>query len=243
MAETQTDTGAKTSPDEMPHILVIDDDERLRTLLYRYLGSNGFLVSTAVDATDARAKLQSLVYDLLVLDVMMPGESGFELTRALKDEGSTLPILLLTAKGETEARIEGLEAGADDYLSKPFEPRELLLRINAILRRAERSSEAKDKKPRFGRWIYDPARSQLTDGDESVGLTTMEATLLDALLQKKGEIVSRDELAETGGISGNERTIDVQVTRLRKKIESDPKNPRFLQTVRGKGYMLRPDDL
>ena len=227
-----------------PHILVVDDDTRLRGLLGRYLGEQGFVVTTARNATDARAKLKSLAFDLMVLDVMMPGESGFELTRALRQEKTApLPILLLTAKGETEDRIEGLEAGADDYLLKPFEPRELLLRINAILRRAPKPQTKVKATLRLGAWTYDPERDELTSADESVSLTGMEAGLMRALAASPGQTLSRETLTErsAAGQAINDRTIDVQVTRLRRKIEADVKNPRYLITVRGGGYSLRPD--
>jgi len=229
-----------------PHILVVDDDTRLRGLLGRYLNEQGFVVTTAKNASDARVKLKSLVFDLMVLDVMMPGESGFELTRALRvaeQEGRPLPILLLTAKGETEDRIEGFEAGADDYLMKPFEPRELLLRINAILRRASKPKAAAKVKVRLGDWTYDPERNELVSAKEIVVLTGMEAGLMRALAKSPGKALSREALVEqsAAGQAINDRTIDVQVTRLRRKIETDAKNPRYLVTVRGEGYCLRPD--
>ena len=229
-----------------PHILVVDDDTRLRGLLARYLGEQGFIVVTARNAEDARAKLKSLAFDLMVLDVMMPGESGFELTRALRLSdvaARPLPILLLTAKGETDDRIEGLEAGADDYLLKPFEPRELLLRINAILRRAPKPKIAKKIELRLGTWTYDPERDELRSDNEIVSLTGMEAGLMRALAASPGQVVSRETLSErsAAGQAINGRTIDVQVTRLRRKIEADAKNPRYLITVRGGGYSLRPD--
>ncbi len=233
-----------------PHILVVDDDTRLRGLLARYLGEQGIIVTTARDAEDARAKLKSLAFDLMVLDVMMPGESGFELTRSLRHADRTqqkprhpLPILLLTAKGETDDRIEGLEAGADDYLMKPFEPRELRLRIDAILRRAAKPEKAGKKELRLGRWIYDIERNELKSESEIVTFTGMEAALMRALADAPGQVLSREALAErsTAGQAINDRTIDVQVTRLRRKIETDAKNPRYLVTVRGEGYTLRPD--
>jgi two-component system phosphate regulon response regulator OmpR len=229
-----------------PHILVVDDDNRLRNLLARYLSEQGLVVATAKSAADARAKLKSLSFDLMVLDVMMPGESGFELTRSLRQaEGDArpLPILLLTARGETEDRIEGLEAGADDYLMKPFEPRELLLRINAILRRAPKPKAAPKVEIQLGSWIYDPERNELKSPHEVVVLTGMEAALMKALAASPGQVLSREALVErsAAGQAINDRTIDVQVTRLRRKIEADAKNPRYLITVRGEGYTLRPD--
>jgi two-component system phosphate regulon response regulator OmpR len=233
-----------------PHILVVDDDTRLRVLLGRYLHEQGFVVATAKNAADARAKLKSLAFDLMVLDVMMPGESGFDFIRALRKADAkaqppraSLPVLLLTAKGETEDRIEGLEAGADDYLMKPFEPRELLLRINAILRRAPKPKAAERTELHLGAWTYDPERNELKSADEIVALTGMEAALMRALADAQGQVLSREILAERSatGQEINDRTIDVQVTRLRRKIEADPKNPRYLVTVRGEGYSLRPD--
>ncbi|MDD3030265.1 MAG: response regulator transcription factor [Alphaproteobacteria bacterium] len=229
-----------------PHILVVDDDTRLRRLLERYLSEQGFVVATARSAKDARAKLESLAFDLIVLDVMMPGETGVELTRALRHsdpDKQALPILLLTAKGETDDRIEGLESGADDYLMKPFEPRELLLRINAILRRAPKPQEAEKKEVRFGAWVYNPDRDELRSETEVQVLTGMEAALMRALAKMPGKTLSREELVEqsAAGQAINDRTIDVQVTRLRRKIEVDAKNPRYLVTVRGEGYCLRPD--
>jgi len=225
---------------DLPHLLVVDDDTRLRALLARYLGEQDYLVTTAASAAEARARLRSLAFDLLVLDVMMPGESGVELARSLREAQSTLPILMLTARAEAEQRIAGLEAGADDYLAKPFEPRELLLRIAAILRRAQRPPEG-PQPIRLGRWRFDPDRAELSAGSESVRLTDVEASLLRVLAQTPGAIVSRDDLADRSRVPINARSIDVQVNRLRRKIEPDPKLPRYIQTVRGSGYVLRPD--
>lgn len=230
---------------EKPHLLVVDDDERLRELLSRFLNESGFLVTTAENAAQAREILALLSYDLIVLDVMMPGEDGLSLTRSLKDAGHTTPVLLLTALGEVDARISGLEAGADDYLPKPFEPRELLLRITAILRRmAPRKNTAQNTpdETMIGKWRLDMQRGELIDTtspeQERVALTQVEHTLLKALLSRHGVTVSREELAGLCGVDAAERTIDVQVTRLRKKIEIDPKMPKYVQTVRGKGYVL-----
>jgi two-component system phosphate regulon response regulator OmpR len=227
---------------EQPHILVIDDDTRLRDLLQRYLRDQGFRVTTAVDAADARAKLAALSFDLLVLDIMMPGETGLQLTGTLRRD-STVPILLLTAMNETENRIAGFECGADDYLPKPFEPRELVLRINAILRRVPPPPPATvpPSKVTFGEFCFDLEREELTRAGSFVRLTTAEASLLKALARRAGEPITRDDLGEESMVSGNARTIDVQVTRLRRKIEADPKFPRYLQTVRGTGYVLMPD--
>ncbi len=230
--------------DEQPHILVVDDDTRLRELLRRYLSSNGFLVTTAKDAADARARLEGLEFDLIVLDIMMPGENGLDLTSSLR-RTSDVPILLLTARGEADDRIAGLEAGADDYLSKPFQPRELLLRINSILRRQARPADPPPATApaalRLGPLVYIPDRDELRSGDEVIRLTTAEASLMRILAASPGVTFSREELAERSRDVGNARSIDVQVTRLRRKIEPDPREPRYLQTVRGEGYVLRPD--
>lgn len=230
--------------DEQPHILVVDDDTRLRELLRRYLSGNGFLVTAAKDAADARARLDGLEFDLIVLDIMMPGENGLDLTAALR-RTSDVPILLLTARGEADDRIAGLEAGADDYLSKPFQPRELLLRINSILRRQARPAEPPPPAPpaalRLGPLLYIPERDELRSGDEVIRLTTAEASLMRILAASPGVTFSREDLAERSRDVGNARSIDVQVTRLRRKIEPDPREPRYLQTVRGEGYVLRPD--
>jgi two-component system phosphate regulon response regulator OmpR len=222
------------------HLLVVDDDTRLRVLLGRYLGEQGHIVTTAASAADARALMRTLAFDLLVLDVMMPGQNGLDFARDLRGAGSTLPILMLTARTEAEERIAGLEAGADDYLPKPFEPRELLLRIAAIMRRVPRPPEG-PKPIRLGRWRFDPDRSELIDGTETVRLTDVETSLLSVLAETPGGIVTRDELVDRSKAAVNARSIDVQVNRLRRKIEVDPKAPRYLQTVRGSGYVLRPD--
>jgi len=226
------------------HILVVDDDTRLRELLRRYLVGNGHLVTTAADAAEARAKLALLAFDLIVLDVMMPGESGLELTRSLRETDDT-PVLLLTARGDPDDRIAGLESGADDYLSKPFQPRELLLRINSILRRqaAGRPVAPVEENPpiRLGGLTYRPDRAELSAGDEPVRLTTSEEALLRALSTPPNTVLTREELTERARVPGNARAVDVQVTRLRRKIEPDPREPRYLQTVRGEGYVLRPD--
>jgi two-component system phosphate regulon response regulator OmpR len=225
---------------DLPHLLVVDDDTRLRTLLARYLGEQGHLVSTAASAAEARACLRSLAFDLIVLDIMMPGETGLEFARALRADQKTMPILMLTARGEAEERIAGLEAGADDYLAKPFEPRELLLRIAAIMRRAARPAEG-PAPIRLGRWQFDPDRAELVSGGEVMRLTDVENSLLRVLAQAPGVVVNRDDLAERSRVAINARSIDVQVNRLRRKIEADPRTPRYLQTVRGSGYVLRPD--
>ncbi|HEY7991690.1 MAG TPA: response regulator [Stellaceae bacterium] len=225
--------------DGEPHLLVVDDDARLRGLLTRYLTDQGFRVTTAADAADARARMQGLAFDLLILDVMMPGESGLDLTRNLRSGESRVPILLLTAMAEPEHRINGLEQGADDYLAKPFEPRELVLRIKNILQRVRQPVPA--GMLRFGACRLDLARSELFDGADPVRLTEAETALLMALARHAGEPVTRETLSQEANFSGNLRTVDVQITRLRRKIERDPKFPRYLQTVRGTGYVLKPD--
>jgi two-component system, OmpR family, phosphate regulon response regulator OmpR len=220
-----------------PHLLVVDDDGRLRELLRRYLSDSGFRVTTAADVKEARSNLASFAFDLVVLDVMMPGESGLELTRALRSEGQ-VPVLLLTAMAEPEDRINGLEQGADDYLSKPFEPRELVLRIRNLLQRLP-APDTGSRDIRFGGCRFDVVRGELYRGGDIVHLTAAEAGLLSLLAQKMGEAVSREELSLS--LSGNVRNVDVQMTRLRRKIERDPRFPRYLQTVRGTGYTLKPD--
>ena len=229
-----------TEPDlnlSEPHLLVVDDDARLRELLRRYLSDSGFRVTTAADASEARSNLASFAFDLVVLDVMMPGESGLVLTRELRREDQ-VPVLLLTAMGEPEDRVNGLEQGADDYLSKPFEPRELVLRIRNLLQRRPRADLA-DRDLRFGGYRFDAVRGALYRGGDLVHLTAAEAGLLTILAQKVGQPVSREELSVS--LSGNIRNVDVQMTRLRRKIERDPRFPRYLQTVRGTGYTLRAD--
>jgi two-component system, OmpR family, phosphate regulon response regulator OmpR len=223
--------------DPEPHLLVVDDDARLRELLRRYLTDNGFRITTAADASEARSQLAGFAFDLVVLDVMMPGESGLELTRMLRGEGG-VPILLLTAMAEPEDRVNGLEQGADDYLSKPFEPRELVLRIRNILQRRP-NADTVSHNVRFGGCRFDVVRGELYRGGDVVHLTAAEAGLLLILVQKAGQAVSREELSLS--LSGNVRNVDVQMTRLRRKIERDPRFPRYLQTVRGTGYTLKPD--
>jgi two-component system phosphate regulon response regulator OmpR len=237
-------------PAEPPHILVVDDDKRLRELLRKYLSEQGFRVTVAADAADARRKLAGLSFDLIVLDIMMPGESGLDLTRALRQEG-TVPILLLTAMGEAANRIAGLEVGADDYLPKPFEPRELVLRIRTILRRVPAPEPAGPKREvRFGPFAFDLDRRVLRRAGQEVRLTTGESELLAALAAAPGQALSREALVQqtragpangAGDAAAGSRMVDVQMTRLRRKIEEDPRFPRHLQTVRGRGYMLRVD--
>ncbi|MBC8158926.1 MAG: response regulator [Rhodospirillales bacterium] len=221
------------------HILVVDDDDRLRELLRKFLSENGFLVSTACDAADARTRLTGLTFDLIVLDLMMPGESGLDFAADLR-RTNAVPILMLTAMGEPEDRIAGLEKGADDYLSKPFEPRELLLRIRSILRRLPEAIAAPSEIT-MGNVVYDAKSERLLRDGLPLHLTSIEAALLGVLSAHSGTIMSREDLIARTDASGGGRAIDVQVTRLRRKIEADPKVPRYLQTVRGKGYVLRPD--
>ena len=227
---------------EDAHVLVVDDDARLRTLLSRYLAENGFRVSTATHAADARDKMRFLAPDALVLDVMMPGETGLALTASLRAENATVPILLLTAQGAPEDRIAGFESGADDYLGKPFEPRELVLRLRSMLRRtAQVAAEAPSGPVRLGRLEFDTARGELSGPGGTIYLTGGEGALLAALAAKPGEVLTREDIVAALGMDETgERAIDVQVTRLRRKIEADPREPRFLHTVRGRGYVLKP---
>lgn len=232
-------------PESLPHVLVVDDDDRIRALVSRYLRANGFIVAAAPNAAAAAAIVDRAQFDLLVVDVMMPGENGFDFTRRIRAT-SDIPVLLLTALGESSDRIAGLESGADDYLPKPFEPRELVLRLQAILRRRPQTDSG-PASLRIGRWTYDPAGEDLVDSgtQETRRLTSVEATLLRALAGQAGTPLSRETLEtlcgmDSGSPSAGGRTIDVQVTRLRRKLEDDGRTPRFLQTVRGRGYMLRP---
>ena len=228
--------------DPEPHLLVVDDDARLRELLRRYLSDNGFRVTLAGDAAEARANLASFAFDLIVLDVMMPGESGIDLTRALRSDSRTgVPILLLTAMAEAEDRVNGLEQGADDFLAKPFEPRELVLRIRNIIERRGAADAEPRRSVRFGIFRFDLARGELYRGGDIVRLTAAEAELLASLAARAGEAVSREDLSRSAPFSGNIRNVDVQMTRLRRKIEHDPRYPRYLQTVRGTGYALKPE--
>ena len=231
---------------ESAHILVVDDDDRLRDLLKKYLSDNGFRVTAAEDAQAARAKMASIAFDLIVLDRMMPGETGIKLTESLRESGDgynkVLPILMLTALGEGEERIEGLECGADDYLSKPFEPRELVLRIQKLIERAQPRTVDTSHGLKFGSLTYSlKTRSLQNAQQEIVHLTSAESDLLYLFAMKPREPLSREELADNSGVSLSPRTVDVQITRLRKKIESDPRQPKYLRTVRHKGYSLWPD--
>jgi two-component system, OmpR family, phosphate regulon response regulator OmpR len=222
--------------DDAPHLLVVDDDTRIRTLLQQFLSSNGFRVTVAGSAAEARRKLAGLDFDLIVLDVMMPGESGVDLTKSLRAE-KDVPILMLTALSETDARITGLEAGADDYLPKPFDPRELILRVNNILRRGGPQPIPTVEQIVFGPYTFQIARRELKRSGESVKLTDREQDILAMFAMRAGETIPRHELVG-GEAEVGERTIDVQINRLRRKIEKDPANPIWLQTVRGIGYRL-----
>jgi two-component system phosphate regulon response regulator OmpR len=224
--------------DNAAHILIVDDDQRIRDLLARYLFENGFRVTTATDAPSARASMRGLAFDVVILDVMMPGESGLELARDLKTI-SNIPICMLTARAEPEQRIEGLEIGVDDYVAKPFEPRELLLRLQNILKRGRGPSGPRDE-IRMGDFTFHVGRGELRRNDETIKLTERERDLLRLFAQRPGSPIARHELASDDS-TGSERAIDVQINRLRRKIETDPANPVFLQTVRGKGYILHTD--
>lgn len=223
------------------HILIVDDDNRLRSLLQRYLRDNGFYVSVAKDAKDARERIKNYKFDLLIVDIMMPNETGLEFLSSLRQE-SSVPVIMLTAMGETQDRITGLETGADDYLPKPFEPKELVLRIKNILRRTPQDDSETPDKLNLGLCIYDMIKKELlTKQGNIIHITPVEQSMLNILGQKSGQIFTREKLAELLGAGQSPRSIDVQITRLRKKIEKDSKNPRYLQTVRGKGYMLLPE--
>ena len=234
----------KISPDSF-HILVVDDDQRIRSLLKKFLIQNGYWTSVATNAEHARGLVMAFKFDLIVLDVMMPGDSGIQFTVEIRKDDNT-PILLLTAKGESSDRIMGLQAGADDYLAKPFEPEELLLRINSILRRVTRQKEITEVPESLflGEITYDTARGELWKGDALIKLTTTEIALMRIFSKNVREPITRSKLVEDlgrGKGQAQERAVDVQVTRLRRKIEIDSKQPRYIQTVRGSGYMLSPD--
>lgn len=241
MTEPQTTAtqpaGAATPGDQAPHILIVDDDTRIRELLTRYLSQNGYRVTAAESAADARRKMEGLAFDLLVLDVMMPGENGISLARALRAGDSDVPILMLTARSETEQRIEGLDAGADDYLGKPFDPRELLLRIGNIVRRRAPDDASLVEQIVFGPFIFVIAKRELKRNGAVVKLTDRERDILVRFARNPGETIARHALVDDDAEIG-ERTIDVQINRLRRKLEADPANPRYLQTVRGMGYRL-----
>ncbi|MDB5555617.1 MAG: hypothetical protein JWL86_5601 [Rhizobium sp.] len=232
-------TELEPMPDDAPHLLIVDDDTRIRELLQKFLSGKGFRVTVAADAAEARRKLEGLDFDLLVLDVMMPGETGLALTKSLR-EVRDVPVILLTARAEAESRIAGLEAGADDYLPKPFEPRELVLRINNILKRSVNPSKPKIDQLIFGPFTFSLVKKELRRGASLVGLTGREQDIMMIFAANAGQTIARHELAGTGADVG-ERTIDVQINRLRRKIEEDPGNPVWLQTVRGIGYKLSLD--
>lgn len=234
MQDTQQDILA----DDAPHILIVDDDERIRDLLGKFLCENGMRVTTAENAENARANMRGLRFDLLILDVMMPGESGLDLAKSLR-KTSQIPILLLTALSEPEHRVQGLEIGVDDYVPKPPEPRELLLRINNILRRHDNGSN-NTAEISLGDYVFHIGRGELRRHNETIKLTEREKDLLRQFAKRRGQPISREELATLGG-TGSERAVDVQINRLRRKIETDPSNPIYLQTVRGKGYKLHVD--
>lgn len=249
MVETDAQTGKRStlqipsSPqlvtDEAPHVLVIDDDDRIRSLLQRYLSEQGLRITAAENAETARRFMETLAFDLLIVDVMMPGEDGLTLTSAIRLD-SDVPILMLTAKSETDDRISGLEVGADDYLSKPFEPRELLLRINNILKRNGPPPGATIELVRFGPFTFNLERGELKRGDQPVKLTDREKEMMRIFCSAAGECVPRHELL-ADPTSAGERTVDVQINRLRRKIEIDPANPVYLHTVRGIGYRILAD--
>ena len=222
--------------DDAPHLLVVDDDTRIRTLLKQFLTENGYRVTVAGNASEARRKLQGLDFDLIVLDVMMPGETGVQLTQSLRED-KDVPILMLTALSETDSRVAGLEAGADDYLPKPFDPRELLLRLNNILRRGGPPPSPKVEQIVFGPYTFHIAKRELKKAGEQLKLTDREQEILVIFAERAGETIPRHELVGSDSEVG-ERTIDVQINRLRRKIERDPSNPIWLQTVRGVGYRL-----
>ena len=226
-------------PDDAPHLLVVDDDNRIRSLLQRYLSANGFRVTAAASAAEARRQISNLSFDLLVVDVMMPGETGLEFTEALR-QTSKVPILMLTARAEVPHRIRGLEVGADDYLAKPFEPRELLLRITSILRRGTQPEAPIVESISFGPFTFHVDRGELKQGETVVRITDRERDLLRIFAARPGEVVKRHEFLKVSN-GGGERAVDVQINRLRRKIELDPSNPVHLQTARGIGYRLLVD--
>ncbi|MBB3935792.1 response regulator [Aureimonas phyllosphaerae] len=233
------DHATDESMDDAPHLLIIDDDRRIRSLLSRFLSERRFRVSVASDAAEARRILQGLEFDLMIVDVMMPGESGLDLVRSVSPHRD-IPILMLTARSETDDRILGLEAGADDYLAKPFDPRELLLRINNILKRGGTTPVQKVEHVRFGPFSFSLSRKELRRGADVIRLTEREQEIMTQFAQKAGDTIPRQDLL-TNDTEVGERTVDVQINRLRRKIESDPANPLWLQTVRGIGYRLNVD--
>lgn len=237
--EIHSDMVPNLPKDEAPHVLVVDDDDRIRSLLQRYLTDQGLRVTAARNAEYARRFMETLTFDLLIIDVMMPGEDGISLTQSLRQD-SDIPILMLTARSDIDDRIVGLEVGADDYLSKPFEPRELLLRINNILRRSGPPPGATIELVRFGSFTFNLEKGELRQADELVKLTDREKEMMRIFCQAAGECVPRHELL-ADPTSAGERTVDVQINRLRRKIEIDPTNPTYLHTVRGVGYRILTD--
>jgi two-component system phosphate regulon response regulator OmpR len=233
---TQNTPAPMALSDDAPHILVVDDDQRIRDLLGRFLRDRGYRVTTAENAEMARASMKNLAFDLIILDIMMPGEDGLSLARDLRSY-SQIPILMLTARADAEDRISGLEAGVDDYLPKPFDPRELLLRLQNILKRRTEAEPAPQQDVKFGNFTFNLARGELRADGETVKLTEMERNLLRFFAAKPGETVEREDLADLSG-NESERSVDVQINRLRRKIEADPANPVYLQTVRGRGYIF-----
>ena len=225
-------------PDNAPHVLVVDDDQKIRDLLARYLTEHGYRVTTAAEAASARASMRGLAFDLVLLDVMMPGENGLDLARDLKAT-TQIPILMLTARSDPDDRIAGLEAGVDDYLPKPFDPRELLLRVRNILKRGQPATGPTDE-VQMGAFVFHIGRGELRREDETIKLTERERDMLRLFAQRPGTPIARHELSNDDS-TGSERAIDVQINRLRRKIETDPSNPVYLQTVRGKGYILYTD--
>jgi two-component system phosphate regulon response regulator OmpR len=229
----------RAAVDDLPHILVVDDDRRIRNLLQAYLIDNGFRVSVAASAAEARERMRSVAFDLVVLDIMMPGETGLSFAATLRGDGSRVPVLMLSALADTADRIAGLETGSDDYLTKPFEPRELLLRIQGLLRRQEPSGRSRVEVA-FGPFVFHLQRGELRKGGDIVRLTTREKDFLRRLAASAGQPVARAELAADALDEGG-RSVDVQINRLRQKIEDDPSSPLYLQTVRGTGYVLLAD--
>jgi two-component system phosphate regulon response regulator OmpR len=221
------------------HILVVDDDQRLRDLLARYLSENGYLVTAVASAEEADEHLSMVSFDLMILDVMMPGESGLEYAKRLIQSGSTLPILFLTAMSDTEDRIRGLEIGVDEYLPKPFEPKELLLRMRAILRRQKTIPvDKKNQNFYIGKWLFNIQKNTLKDNEKTVSLTSSEADILKFFLGRTGDVVSRDQILKHVGGASSARAIDIQITRLRQKLEDDARQPKHIQTIRNQGYIL-----
>ena len=225
--------------DDLPHILVVDDDRRIRSLLQSFLVENGFRISVAASAQDAREQMRIMAFDLVVLDIMMPGETGLSLALSLRESGNSVPVLMLSALAEPSDRIAGLESGSDDYLAKPFEPRELLLRIRGLLRRQEQPPRGRTEVA-FGPYVFHLQRGELRKGAEPVRLTSREREFLRTLAASAGTPVARGDLAPEASEDGA-RSVDVQINRLRQKIEDDPSNPVYLQTVRGAGYVLHAD--